>query len=73
MKKRAHHDVYDAAGRAIGYVRRWNGKWRAIHRIGDDEYRCGTYADRTQAIVAVLQADVPPAQQPEQPPMRTLH
>jgi hypothetical protein len=62
MKKRVHHDVHDAAGRAIGYVREWRGKWYTVHRARDGaDYRCGVFADRMQALAAVAQADAPPA------------
>jgi hypothetical protein len=73
MKKRIHHNVYDDAARVVGYVRQWNRKWYAIHLVHGEEYRCGVFADRTQAIAAVLQADAPPGQQPEQPTTRTPH
>jgi hypothetical protein len=55
-------EIYNSSGQVIGYVRvSRRGRWYAINHILDLEYRRGGFADRTEAIVAVLSVgDQPP-------------
>jgi hypothetical protein len=48
--------VYDGAGKAVGYVKSWHGRWYAFECTADGVFRRGKFSDRTEAVLAVLAA-----------------
>jgi hypothetical protein len=54
MAKATRTYIHNDAGGMAGYIKRWNGRWHAIAICAGSEWRCGAYADRAEAISAVL-------------------